>query len=463
MTKRVGRGLTIGAGLALAAAATLAFLRAPAAPVDRLVFTEVAATAGSGEPDWRFPRRSRIVVVEPAAAGAEPVVLTPEFAAARAPDVSFDGRRVVFAGQRDPDGPWQIWEIDLGRSKARLRVPSCTRCTDPVYRADDGIVFAAPARDADSSLALYTVAPGQAEPERITFHPASDAALGLLSDGRVIVAVAESADAPATEYWAMRHNGTGAELMYRSPAGSTLPGRVHERGRELVFVERPASGSPRVVSISEAYPSSSRSEILPAAGAIRSVFPAPDGSLLAALRPDDSAAYEVWRLGRDGSPGKRVAVAEAGYQAVEPVLATPRPRPLGFVSALDPAAATGTFFGLNARLTGHGAVDSAAATLRVRTPDGDLGDVPLAEDGSFHVQLPSNTPLRLETVDREGRVVDGPSAWIWARPGELSGCVGCHEDRGLVPENRVPMAAILPATPLVAGADDAPGGHGEGR
>ena len=39
-----------------------------------------------------------------------------------------------------------------------------------------------------------------------------------------------------------------------------------------------------------------------------------------------------------------------------------------------------------------------------------------------------------------GRVVRAQRSWIWSRSGEEHGCVGCHEDRALAPENRWPMA-----------------------
>lgn len=78
--------------------------------------------------------------------------------------------------------------------------------------------------------------------------------------------------------------------------------------------------------------------------------------------------------------------------------------------------------------------------------DGLLGEVPLAADGSFLLDLPADVPLRFETVDSHGRLVRGPSAWLWVRPNEKRGCVGCHENPELAPEDRVPDA--LNAAPV---------------
>jgi hypothetical protein len=443
--------IALGIAALAAGAAALALQDAPV-PDDLLVYTQVSVPSGGAAPDWRFPASSRIVALDLSNPDAGPIVLTPDFEAARAPDVHFDGRRIVFAGQREAGGPWQIWEMDLDRRDPRLLVSSCQQCTDPVYRPDDGVVFVAPGDD-PSTLALYTVEPDGGQPRRITYHPLSDAAPTLISDGRIVVATGEgSTDGSATDYYALRHDGTGAELLYGASDGAALLGRAHEAsGRELVFVERtPGGGGETIVSVSEAYPSTSRRELpVPSQSRVRSVFPMADGSLIAALQPEGSPVFGLWQLARGGGPGERLPGAEPHRHAVEPVRATRRDRPLGFVSALDPSAGSGSFFGMDARLSGLGSIDSAAAVLKVRTPAGDLGEVPLAPDGSFHIELPANTPLQLETLDRNGRVVRGPSAWIWVRPGELRGCVGCHEDRALTPENRLPAAAGEPALPLL--------------
>jgi len=56
----------------------------------------------------------------------------------------------------------------------------------------------------------------------------------------------------------------------------------------------------------------------------------------------------------------------------------------------------------------------------------ELGTVPLAEDGSFYVEVPADRPLALQAVDGEGRAVISEMSWIYARPGEQRACVGCH-------------------------------------
>ena len=78
------------------------------------------------------------------------------------------------------------------------------------------------------------------------------------------------------------------------------------------------------------------------------------------------------------------------------------------------------------------------------------GDVPIEEDGSFYIEITADTPVRLRTISENGQVVRGPSSWIWVRPNERRGCVGCHEARGLTAENQVPLAINKPPVSLFA-------------
>ena len=62
----------------------------------------------------------------------------------------------------------------------------------------------------------------------------------------------------------------------------------------------------------------------------------------------------------------------------------------------------------------------------------------LAADGSVFLEVPADTPLRLRTLDEQGRAVIDSGGWVWVRPAEKRGCIGCHEDRERAPANRFP-------------------------
>jgi HEAT repeat protein len=83
---------------------------------------------------------------------------------------------------------------------------------------------------------------------------------------------------------------------------------------------------------------------------------------------------------------------------------------------------------------------NANASFRSRV----LGVVPLHPDGSFLVEVPSDTPLRFEILDVDGRMLVHETAFNYVRSGETKGCVGCHEPRSYAPPVTRPMALQYP-------------------
>ncbi len=58
-----------------------------------------------------------------------------------------------------------------------------------------------------------------------------------------------------------------------------------------------------------------------------------------------------------------------------------------------------------------------------------LGYVPVEEDGSAFFKIPSNTPVALLPVDKNGAAVQLFRSWFVGMPGENVSCNGCHESQ----------------------------------
>ena len=58
-----------------------------------------------------------------------------------------------------------------------------------------------------------------------------------------------------------------------------------------------------------------------------------------------------------------------------------------------------------------------------------LGTVPVNGDGSVAFQAPADKPLQFQLLDENGMAVMTMRSTVWVRPGEMAGCVGCHESR----------------------------------
>ena len=95
----------------------------------RLIFGQIPVKAGNNQAELRpledgirdLPIGSRVVAFDPTKVGESVTLLTSGFSAAGRPDLSFDGRRVLFVGKRAPTDPLNVWEMDVdGRNLRRI-------------------------------------------------------------------------------------------------------------------------------------------------------------------------------------------------------------------------------------------------------------------------------------------------------------------------------------------------------
>jgi hypothetical protein len=58
-----------------------------------------------------------------------------------------------------------------------------------------------------------------------------------------------------------------------------------------------------------------------------------------------------------------------------------------------------------------------------------LGEVPVEPDGSACFQVPARTPMYFMALDAQGRAVQRMRTFTHFMPGEVQGCIGCHEHK----------------------------------
>jgi hypothetical protein len=71
------------------------------------------------------------------------------------------------------------------------------------------------------------------------------------------------------------------------------------------------------------------------------------------------------------------------------------------------------------------------------------GYVPVAEDGSAAFKVPAGVPLYFMALDAEGRAVQRMRSFTHFMPGEIQGCVGCHDSRQGAPRPGQDRAAAM--------------------
>jgi hypothetical protein len=412
-----------------------------------------------------------------------PRSLTPDFYAAADPRISFDGSRVLFAGKKTADFPWQIWEMNVDGSGARQITQCQGDCVKPAYLARGFIVFTAmsgePAGGATGGTAARLVPPRSAtaawtgatsqlwvskadgsDAHAITFGPGDFQVETVLKNG-MILATARSPLLPSSgkpadrELYTVRLDGTALAALrcdhqhpaIRSQAQELDDGAVvfvkasltsQSMGGELAWIRRGAvhnepltlppvlAASPQPIAADQLVVARQSSRHSPAG--VKSALYAFD----VAAGKFGPALYEDPKL-----------------SAVEAVPVAAHEKPSWYWSTMNPELKRGYFICLDAHLAEgapHGRMASKLERVRVLLLDSAtqqesvLGDAPIEEDGSFYIAVPPDKPVRFEVLDPSGHVVRAQRSWIWARSGEEHGCVGCHEDRAVAPENKWPMA-----------------------
>ena len=66
---------------------------------------------------WRYLPQAQIVELDPAKPARSVKILTADYYSARSPQISYDGKHMLFCAQIKQTDPWQIWEMDLTNFK----------------------------------------------------------------------------------------------------------------------------------------------------------------------------------------------------------------------------------------------------------------------------------------------------------------------------------------------------------
>jgi hypothetical protein len=304
---------------------------------------------------------------------------------------------------------------------------------------------------------LYTCTLDGSNIKRITFSPHTYFASTVLKDGRVLTIDRQLYPDQGDQIFViLRPDGTKAEMFYKGVEGSTLFSRgLETMNSKIVFIESGKSSQTGgdVISINYNRPLHSRinltSEIK---GDFHAVFPLQSGKLLVSYRLSDTNRFALYEF----DPGNKVLgktiYNNPDYDVLEAVVVEEHERPKKLPSEVDMGVKTGLLLCqdikvLDPQSTGNISSFPKASNIEVMGIDSSLGVVQVEEDGSFYLKVIADKPFRIQTIDKNGHVLQGPCGWIWLRPNERRGCVGCHEDHELVPENRVPLAVKnLPVT-----------------
>ncbi len=450
---------------------------------------------------------SRIVLLKPASPTGEIRNLTPDFHGACQPDLSFDATRILFAGKRRHADRWNIWEMKLDGSQKRQITSGLGDCFGPVYlptfyvivadRPWSQIAFCSTAaghRNEDGrgpASALYSCTTDGRGVRRITYNLSSDRDPFVLKDGRIVFS---SWQRHGTRHWlngiaalfTVNTDGVDFFVFFGNHGGAPIKSMPCETGDGLVvFVESDGTtpdGAGRLAAVAMRRNLHSWRLIAEDTGGLyHSPAPLSDGTMLVSYRKTSAGTHGIYRLDPKTGRREKLIYDDPSWHEVYALPVAARPMPDGRSSVVNEKKTTGKLYCLNCYLSdrpegasirpgqikavrliegiglgkdveplparpGHPGATTVSLTPFVQKRI--LGVAPVEPDGSFHLEVPANTPMHIQTLDENQVALQSLTSWIWVMPGERRGCIGCHQDRELCPENRLVDAVRKPAANL---------------
>jgi hypothetical protein len=456
-------------------------------------------------------------------------------------DLSFDGRRIVFAYARaksdEPPAGWTVrqntirlhqsedllhlYEMNVDGSNLRQLTSGPWSDLNPCYLPGGRIAFESERcgfelqcneLDKDEPTTnLFTMQADGTDIRRLSVTKDGDWYPRVLHDGRIIYSHWEYHERDWSlmhPLWVVAPDGTGANAFFKQhlnlPATLTVPRAVPRSHKVLAIAtgHHTLAAGPVVLLDQRAGLNTSRAierltgparwpeynkgpvpgpspagwQAAPGDGWYMDPWPLDERYYLASYcdgAMTEEAGYGLYLL--DVYGGKELLLRDPEISSVMPIPLAPRPEPPALpdsrqspapdatcvVSRIDQGMAgiaPGTVKYLRVSEPVAWPYSNAGGGLRYH-PDAKatgtswtairvLGTVPVAADGSVSFRVPADTALYFHALDADYREVRRMRSYVSFQPGEVRGCVGCHETRAQAPATAPGRLLALLAPPL---------------
>ncbi|MDA3925396.1 MAG: hypothetical protein PF904_11930 [Kiritimatiellae bacterium] len=402
----------------------------------------------------------------------------------RDPQVHYDAKKILFSYRKGGTDHYHLYEIDIDGNNLKQLTSGIYDELEPTYLPDGGImcVSSRSRRWVNcwfSQVAnLYRCNGDGTNMRVISANIEQDNTPWVMNDGRILFTRWEYVDRSQVKFhhlWTCNPDGSNQKVFF----GNMHPGNV--------FIDaKPIPDSDLIVMIDS--PGHGQKEH---AGFLATVT-AKNG-------PDDKAAIKHITEGKEfrdpyaitkdlflatenetaivlvDETGKASPLYGGEFTVNEPRPVMERQREPLIPSRIDMAKATGTlilnnvYVGRNMKGVKRGDIKKLLILETLPKPlnYGDrlwdfipltlggtftleriIGTVPVEEDGSAHFELPANRPFFFIAVNEKNETVKRMHSFLSVMPGEVTGCVGCHEKKTDAPqiEQASLMALARPAS-----------------
>ena len=419
------------------------------------------AYAGNGKPD-----ESALYLLN-TATGQIDVLLDAGGGSIRDPHVHYDGRTILFSYRRAGSDYYNLYEMQVDGTGLRQVTQGPFDDYEAIYLPDDDIVFVSTRSKRWVGCWMTQVGTlfrcdrhgGNIRP--LSFNIEHDNTPAVLPDGRILYTRWEYVDRSQVGYhqlWAMNPDGTDVTAHFGNQQhyplyidAKPIPG-----SDALLLIDSPGHGSTDhrgfVCTISVQYGPDDVRGSRRIANKWGCNDPAPigkDAFLVASQKQVLLGTY-------DGSLTP-VVTYKGGANVHEPIPVTQRPRERILTDRTNAASATGrmllanVYSGRNMEGVRPGDIKKLlvleilpkpvnfsggmdlTSWLGTFTLERVLGTVPVESDGSAYFEVPAGRPVFFVALDANDLSVKRMQSFTSIMPGEVLGCVGCHEPRMQTP------------------------------
>lgn len=358
---------------------------------------------------------------------------------------------------------------------------------DPSYLPDGGLAFVSTRSQNHircqygfryfANFLLYHCDGDGSKIQPLSFAEAPEWKPSVLDDGRILYSRWDYTNRHSYHFqslWVTRPDGSGTANVYgnltRNPCNTAEPRQVpgshkivctatahHGYTAGSIVLVDPRKGLDNLAPLERITPEVAfpETEGWPT-GAFANPFPLSEDLFLTAYTPEplaregqvqSEAAYGIYLVDRLG--GRELIYRDPAMSCFSPIPIRPRPRPPVLPAVREePATDTGVFFVENVYRSTQAIAQGSVEGLRVlrvypqtvesppnrsitpyEMPKRIVGTAPVGADGSVAFRAPAGQALMFQLLDRKGMAVMTMRSLVYLQPGEVSGCVGCHEPR----------------------------------
>ncbi|MBF0433318.1 MAG: hypothetical protein HQK83_18715 [Fibrobacteria bacterium] len=406
----------------------------------------------------------------------------------RDPVVNYEGTRILFSWRKGGTDYFHLYEMSTDGTDIKQLTSGPYDDIEPCYLPDGGIVFCSSRANRFVNCWMTQVATihrcdGDGTNIRmLSANVEHDNTPWVLPDGRILYTRWEYVDRGQMAYhhlWTMNPDGTNQMTYYGNmhpwdvycdakPIPGTdkiimINGRGHGRPEHMgrITIKTAANGPDD--KNAERFLSESLGKLYPFP-AFHDPYP---------LSPDSFLVAQDNKILLMRNNGKYSTLFEATGELYtdSAMLCEPRPiiartRETNIPSRLNPKVSTGklilldTYIGRNMTGVEKGDIKklliletlpkpiNVTGGMEPLTMGGSftlnrvLGTVPVEDDGSAYMEIPANRSIFLVALDENDKSVKRMQSFLTVMPGEVTSCIGCHEDRTMVVQNAPTIKAL---------------------